>query len=84
MDQTPKRTAMSAADLFVLLDREYRRRRLRECGDCFVQLPFRVDEPVNGNANWELVIPQCKQACESILQELVNEYQGRYVLASPN
>ena len=83
MDQMPKRTAMSAADLFVLLDREYRRRRPRECGDCFVQLPFRVGEPVNGNANWELVIPRCRQTCESVLQDLVNEFQQRYALAAP-
>ena len=75
---------MSAADLFVLLDREYRRRRPRECDACFVQLPFRVDAPVNGNANWELVIPQCRQACESVLQDLVTEFQERYALAEPS
>ena len=83
MEKTTRRTAMSAADLFVLLDREYRRRRPRECGNCFVQLPFRVDEPQNGHANWELVIPRCEQTCESVLQDLVNEFQQRYVLASP-
>ena len=71
---------MSAADLFVLLDREYRRRRPRECGDCAVQLPFRVDVPAH-NANWEVVIPSCKTSCESVLQDIVREFQQRYDLA---
>ena len=84
MDKTQRRTAMSAADLFVLLDREYRRRRPRECGDCSVQLPFRVDAPINGNANWELVIPRCQLACESVMQEVVLEFQERYALSAPS
>ena len=71
---------MTAADLFVLLDREYRRRRPRECGECFVQLPFRVDVPAQG-ANWEVVIPRCTTSCESVLQDIVREYQQRYDLA---
>ena len=71
---------MTAADLFVLLDREFRRRRPRECGDCFVQLPFRVDTPANSDTNWEIVIPRCELTCESVLQDLVLEYQGRYEL----
>ena len=82
MDQTQKRAPMSAADLFVLLDREFRRRQPRECGACYVQLPFRVDVPDNGNANWEVVITRCPTACESVLQELVAEFQQRYELVT--
>jgi len=82
MNNTQKRASMSAADLFVLLDREFRRRQPRECAQCYVQLPFRVDVPVNGNANWEVVITRCPVACESVLQELVAEFQERYELVT--
>jgi hypothetical protein len=79
---TIRRTALSAADLFVLLDREFRRRRPRACNDCSVQLPFRVDDPVPHGANWEIVtLPRCAAACEAVLQDLVSEFQGRYELA---
>ena len=82
MDQNQKRAPMSAADLFVLLDREFRRRQPRECAQCYVPLPFRVDAPDNGNANWEVVIASCPIACESVLQELVAEFQQRYELVT--
>ena len=82
MDNKQKRAPMSAADLFVLLDREFRRRQPRECGACYVQLPFRVDVPAGGNANWEVVIASCPVACESVLQELVAEFQERYELVT--
>ena len=49
-----KRTELTAADLFVLLDREFRRRRPRECSACFVQLPYRIDTMNGDGANWEV------------------------------
>ena len=83
MDKTSPKTAMSAADLFVMLDREYRRRRTRECDTCFVQLPFRVDQVELGRANWEVVTPPgCPASCESVLQDLVQEFQERYDLVT--
>jgi hypothetical protein len=82
MQKIQKRAPMSAADLFVLLDREFRRRQPRECGACYVQLPFRVDAAADGNANWEVVITRCPIACESVLQELVAEFQQRYELVT--
>ena len=78
-----RKTAMSAADLFVLLDREYRRRRPRECVQCFVQMPFRVDTHATAHSNWEVLIPpSCEASCESLLQDLVLEFQQVYELAT--
>jgi hypothetical protein len=78
-----QRTTMTAADLFVLLDREFRRRKPRECGTCFVQLPYRIDVMGTGDANWELMIPPpCSFACASLLEDIASEYQARYDLAS--
>ena len=77
-----QKTSVTAADLFVLLDREFRRRRPRECETCFVQLPYRVDSREAGDATWELVLPpQCRNGCEALLQDLVSQYQELYDLA---
>jgi hypothetical protein len=74
------RTGVTAADLFVLLDREFRRRKPRECAGCFVQLPYRVDakSPV---ANWEIVTPPaCGKGCDVVFDDLVQEFQSLYEL----
>ena len=75
------KSPVTSTDLWVLLDREFRRRRPRECGACFVPLPFRVDTP-EGVPNWEVDIRSCDKRCELILEELVQELQARHDLAS--
>jgi hypothetical protein len=82
MDKGFRKSAVTAADLFVLLDREFRRRQPRACGDCYVQLPFRVDAPQPGRANWEVVWPRCAMTCEDVMQEVVRDLQERYDLAT--
>lgn len=75
-----KRTGVTVADLFVLLDREFRRRKPRECPDCLVQLPYRVDAKGTA-ANWEVVTPLgCARGCEAVFDELVTEFQALYDL----
>ena len=74
------KSAITSADLWVLLDREFRRRRPRECSQCFVPLPFRVDAR-NGAANWDLDIRGCGARCQFVLEELVAELQGAHDLA---
>jgi hypothetical protein len=76
-----EKTEITAADLFVLLDREFRRRRRRECEGCFVSLPFPVDSQDGGASDWEMVMPgRCAQGCEEVLEELLAQFQGRYAL----
>jgi hypothetical protein len=68
------RTEIDAADLYVLLQREFRRRQ-PSCDACFVQLPFRVDRREEHAPNWEVVMPpQCGKGCTALLEELVLEY----------
>lgn len=75
------RTAMAAADLFVLLDREFRRRKPSDCKTCFVQLPYRIDTLRGDGANWEAIVPgNCGSGCHEILEEIVVEHQQRYDL----
>lgn len=72
---------MTAADLFVLIDREFRRRRPRECGACYVPLPYRVDEPGAEAGNWEIITPSsCGWRCDLVLDEIVGEFQQKYRL----
>ena len=71
-----------AADLFVLLEREYRK-QARECEACFFTLPFRIDPTGPGEANWT-VVPSAgceNDNCRLILEELVARHQAEYRLA---
>ena len=75
------RTRIPAADLYVLLQREFRRRQSRECATCYVQLPFLIDRTGTDAANWELIIPrECTRGCREILDEIVEEFSRSYDL----
>ena len=77
------KTPVTAADLFVLLDREFRRRKPRECAGCFVQLPYPIDVFEEG-PNWEAINPaHCDLGCVEIFEELVLEFQQLYSLRTP-
>ncbi len=74
------RAEMIAADLYVLLQREFRRRQDPRCNACFVQLPFRVDR-VDDSPNWEVLLPPpCAYGCQDIIVDLVGEFGLQYDL----
>ena len=71
---------LAALDLFVLLERTFRRRS-RNCRGCGFSLPFRLDDAPS--SNWS-VIPDsqtCSPKCEAILEDVVAEFQEAYRLA---
>jgi hypothetical protein len=75
------RTEIQAADLYVMMQRELRRRQSPECTSCFMQLPFRVDRADADSPNWEMVVPpSCPHGCRAVLEELVLEFGSRYDL----
>ena len=75
------RTPIAAADLYVLLQREFRRRQVPDCSACYVQLPFRVDRNDAGTANWEVIIPAgCNYNCREIMDGVIEEFSTRYDL----
>jgi hypothetical protein len=77
------RTAIAAADLYVLLQREFRRRQVPNCTACYVQLPFRVDKRETHDANWEVIIPpECGFNCRDVMDEVVQDFSRRYDLAA--
>ena len=77
-----RRQAMRAADLFVVLDKAYRR-RTRRCGRCGFSLPypvFRDDDAATGA--WAVMPSEsCTHDCVEILEELVGRFQKDYRLA---
>jgi hypothetical protein len=76
-----KQDRIQAADLYVLLQREFRRRQVRECEICYVQLPFLIDRPTPEAANWEVIVPrECTLRCNEILEQVVDELSGQYDL----
>lgn len=75
------RTPITAANLYLLLSREFTSRQSMRCAACTVSLPFRVDRHEAQAPNWEVAIPQdCGRDCGDLIQELAAEYQVRYEL----
>ena len=79
---TPQPRAMRASDLFVVLDKAYRR-RARRCGKCGFSIPFAVFRDEEGEEGAWAVEPseECTPECRGDLEELVARFQKRYRLA---
>ena len=79
-----QRKAITAGELYVILDREFRLRQSRQCGSCYILLPYRVDAN-DGGANWEIVLPpDCAFECARVVEDLVEQYAKVYELAPDN
>ncbi|HXN16194.1 MAG TPA: hypothetical protein VN878_07435 [Usitatibacter sp.] len=79
----PKKTAVTPGDLYVMLDREFRRRQSQDCPTCYIQLPYRVDRHDALSSNWEVILPPpCRFGCRALLEQLVAEFSLLYDLAS--
>ena len=76
------RRTISAGELYVMLDREFRLRQSRQCKSCYILLPYRIDQRDEGEANWEIVLPpDCPFECARVMEEIVDEYSLVYNLA---
>ena len=77
------RTPIAAADLYVLLQREFRRRQVPDCSSCYVQLPFRVDRSDANGSNWEAIVPAtCEYNCREVMDEVIEDFSRRYELVT--
>ena len=75
------RLSITAADLYVLLQREFRRRQVPACSSCYVQLPFRVDRAHPDSANWEVIVPTaCTYGCRELMDDVIEQFASRYDL----
>jgi hypothetical protein len=76
----PIKRTLPATDLFVVLDRAFRR-RARECAGCSFTLPYRLPKCRVGEADWSVAASAaCSDKCKLILEELVAQHQGTYRL----
>lgn len=73
---------VGAADLFVLLDKAYRR-RTRRCGKCGFSIPFAVFRDEDQERGAWAVDPSehCTPECLGELEALVASFQKKYRLA---
>jgi hypothetical protein len=77
------REPIGAADLFVLLDREFRRRTPEACRTCFVSQPFRVNGTHRDAPDWDVVpLGECPNNCRLVLDDLVAQMKRKYRLAA--
>jgi hypothetical protein len=75
------RTAISAAHLYAILDREFRARRSPSCVDCRAPLPYFRKPPDDVSANWEVGTPHfCPHGCHIVFAELLAELWTEYDL----
>jgi hypothetical protein len=73
------RTTISAAQLYAILDREFKRLKPKECQKCKVPLPYWRQPPDDVSANWNIGTPSdCPEGCHVIIAELLAKLWTRY------
>ena len=78
------RSVITAAKLYAILDREFRKRRMTECAACKVPLPFYRDPPDDVSANWSIGTPtECPNKCHAVIAELLAELWPKYDIKRP-
>jgi hypothetical protein len=78
------RQTIAASQLYAILDREFRKRRLAECQDCRVPLPFYRAPPDEVSANWAIGTPTtCPRKCHAVIAEVLTDLWTRYDITPP-
>lgn len=78
------RTVLTTADLYAVLDREFRKRRPPACATCSVPLPYWRPPPDDVSANWVIGSPSvCAHGCQVVIAELVTLLWSRYDVVPP-
>jgi hypothetical protein len=73
------RTTISAAQLYAILDREFKSLRSEQCRECRVPLPYYRRPPDEVSANWHIGTPsQCPVGCHLVIAELLARLWTRY------
>ena len=76
------RTALTPSDLFVVLERAFRR-RARDCCGCTFSIPYSHRAHRGGNGDWSVVLTNnCSPRCRVILEEIVSRYRDEYELTA--
>ena len=77
--QQAARQFLPVAQLYAILDREFRRRRPAACGTCSVPLPYWRKPPDDVSANWFIGTPRaCEHGCDIEIAQILAELWTRY------
>ena len=78
MQQSARQT-LPVAQLYAILDREFRSRRPAACTTCSVPLPYWRKPPDEVSANWFIGTPRpCEHGCDSAIAQILAELWTRY------
>jgi hypothetical protein len=73
------RTTISAAQLYGVLDREFKALAQKRCTKCRVPLPYWRKPPDDVSANWNIGTPtNCPNGCHLVIAELLTKLWSRY------
>ena len=79
-----ERKLVSPAQLYAILDREFRARRAPDCRRCRVPLPFFRAPPDEVSANWHIGTPaDCPQGCDRVIAEILTSLWTQYDIKVP-
>ena len=73
------RTTVSPAQLYAILDREFKKIRPPECQRCHIPLPYWREPPDDVSANWHIGTPtECPNGCHIVVAELLAKLWTQY------
>ena len=77
--QSPSRQKLSAAQLYAILDREFKQRRPARCRSCMIPLPYWERPADDVSANWFIGTPhECEHGCHLVIAEILVQLWTRY------
>jgi hypothetical protein len=66
------RATITAAQLYTILDAEFRKLRPRACERCRMPMPYWREPPDDVSANWHIGTPaDCPEGCHLVIAELL-------------
>jgi hypothetical protein len=75
------RTQLSASDLFVVLEKAFRR-KAPECCGCTFTIPYPQQYRGAPEKDWSVLLTQnCSPRCRTVLEEIVSRARREYRLA---
>jgi hypothetical protein len=78
-DAVVNRKTISSAQLYAILDREFKALRRRECTNCRIPLPYFRRPPDDVSANWAIGTPsECPHGCHVVIAELLAKLWTQY------
>jgi hypothetical protein len=76
------RTTVSSAQLYTILDAEFRKLRPAACRRCRMPIPYWRPPPDDVSANWHIGTPvECAQGCHLVIAELLARMWTLYDMA---